>query len=435
MSELEKVVRSRSEHTISRKNIDPDALRVLYRLNRAGFTAYLVGGSVRDLLLGLPPKDFDISTDAHPRQIKQLFRNCWLIGRRFRLAHIKFGDKVIETSTFRSEPEPLEESVEAVVPDIDLYQRRNNTFGTPEQDAQRRDFTVNGLFYDIDTFSVIDHVGGLRDLDARLIRCIGNPDVRFREDPVRMLRAVRFAARLGFTIEPEAFDSIRRHHAEIHRAAPPRVLEDILKLFPRGTSEASFRLLSDCGLLADLFPEVSEAAAQDGGDAYATWRSLSSLDRRVREGFEPSQAFMLATLFLAPYHWCVAHTRRAGHDPLHVVLARALVGGVAHRYRMPKRVAYETVDLLALQHRIEAPREASMRRTASHPVFPMALTLCDIAAEAGLASPDATALWRDPELLSAAQPAAAGEAPRSRRRSGRRRGGRGRRPSGAPADA
>ncbi|MFC1591108.1 CCA tRNA nucleotidyltransferase, partial [Thermodesulfobacteriota bacterium] len=176
----EPVVTSRKDHCISRRLIDRDALKVMYRLNQADFKAYLVGGGVRDLLLGRKPKDFDVTTDAHPREIKRLFRNCFLIGRRFRLAHIRFGDKIIETSTFRREaphtPPPPGKS-EAPV------RKRENTFGTPEEDARMRDFTINGLFYDIRTFSVIDHVGGQNDLDSGLIRCIGDPRVRFPDDP------------------------------------------------------------------------------------------------------------------------------------------------------------------------------------------------------------------------------------------------------------
>ncbi|MCC8180058.1 MAG: hypothetical protein LIP23_03990, partial [Planctomycetes bacterium] len=180
-------VRCREEHRISRRDIDQDALKVLYRLSRNGYTAYLVGGGVRDLLLGRKPKDFDISTDAKPEEIRALFRNCILIGRRFRLAHIRYSDKIIETSTFRTTPQMTADPTD---PAADLFQRDDNIFGTPQEDALRRDFTINGLFYDIDTFSVIDYVGGLEDLEARRIRSIGDPCIRFREDPVRMVRAV-----------------------------------------------------------------------------------------------------------------------------------------------------------------------------------------------------------------------------------------------------
>ena len=207
----------RDAHTVSRRDIDPDALKVLYRLRQGEHIAYLVGGSVRDLLLGRRPKDFDIGTSAHPYQVKKLFRNCWIIGRRFRLAHVKFGTKVIEVATFRRQVQPGEEVTQEIViapngpaadgptpsaGDAEALLHHDNTFGTPEEDAFRRDFTINALFYDIATFSVIDYVDGLDDLRAGLVRSIGDPEVRFREDPVRMLRAVALAARLDFTIEP-----------------------------------------------------------------------------------------------------------------------------------------------------------------------------------------------------------------------------------------
>jgi poly(A) polymerase len=197
------VIVPRTNHAISRKEIDPDALRVLYRLHQNNYLAYLVGGSVRDLLLKRRPKDFDIGTSAHPYQVKRLFRNCWIIGRRFRLAHIRFGTKTIEVATFRRQLSADELAALDAQPPVhgipvdehhpgqpDRMLHRDNTFGTPEEDAFRRDFTVNALFYDIGTFSIIDYTGGLQDLDARIIRCIGDPEERFQEDPVRMLRAV-----------------------------------------------------------------------------------------------------------------------------------------------------------------------------------------------------------------------------------------------------
>src|SRR5262252_7820681 len=207
----------RAEHPISRALIDPDALKVLYRLRQADHIAYLVGGSVRDLLLGRRPKDFDIGTSAHPHQVKKLFRNCWIIGRRFRLAHVKFGNKVIEVATFRRQLAPGEEVVAEGVPAPDPSTadgkrliHHDNTFGTPEEDAFRRDFTVNALAYDIATFSIIDYVGGLEDLRAGIVRSIGDPKVRIHEDPVRMLRAVALASRLDFAIDPPLESAIRR---------------------------------------------------------------------------------------------------------------------------------------------------------------------------------------------------------------------------------
>jgi poly(A) polymerase len=263
---------SRPEHNVSRKNIDPDALRVLYRLKNAGFVAYLVGGGVRDLLLERPPKDFDIGTTAHPQQVRKLFRNCFIVGRRFRLAHVRFGRKVVEVSTFRKASLPEEG---------DTIVRRDNTFGTPEEDAFRRDFTVNALFYDIATFSVIDWVGGLEDLAARVIRSIGDPGVRFREDPVRMLRAVAIASRLGFTIDPHTAEAIRALRGEIVHSSPARILEEIYKILRQGRSRETFEMLHRSGLLAYLLPQADRAIG-DGGSALLG--SLSRLDEYRRAG-------------------------------------------------------------------------------------------------------------------------------------------------------
>src|SRR3954462_1595414 len=210
----------REEHPISRRDIDPDALKVLYRLHQANYTAYLVGGSVRDLLLGRRPKDFDIGTNAHPYQVKKLFRNCWIIGRRFRLAHVRFGTKNIEVATFRRQltaaelAAPEEPGTGVVVDelgDVDRMIHRDNNFGTPEEDAFRRDFTINALFYDIGDFSIIDYTGGLRDLEDRIVRGIGEPGERFQEDPVRMIRAVSMASRLDFTIDEPIDAAIPQH--------------------------------------------------------------------------------------------------------------------------------------------------------------------------------------------------------------------------------
>ena len=255
---------SRAEHAVSRKNIDPDALKVLYRLKNHGYVAYLVGGGVRDLLLERQPKDFDIGTSAHPQQVKKLFRNCFIVGRRFRLCHVRFGKKVIEVSTFRRQAEPEEG---------DTLIRRDNTFGSPEEDAFRRDFTVNALFYDIATFSVIDWVGGLEDLRERVIRTIGDPGVRLREDPVRMLRAVALCARLGFRIDRDTAEAIRALRGEILRSSPARILEEFYKILRQGAGRRTFQLLHESGLLAYLLPEADQAIAE-GGE-----RLLGSLGR------------------------------------------------------------------------------------------------------------------------------------------------------------
>ena len=286
----------RAEHSISRKDIDPDALKVLYRLRQFDHVAYLVGGSIRDLLLGRRPKDFDIGTSAHPYQVKKLFRNCWIIGRRFRLAHVKFGTKVIEVATFRRQvaageevgpdgvPAPIhqpsvEEGGAAPAANNRPLIHHDNTFGTPEEDAFRRDFTINALFYDIATFSVIDYVGGLDDLRAGVVRSIGDPEVRVLEDPVRMLRAVALAARLDFTIDPPVVDAIQRHRHEIARSSPPRLLEEYYKILRAGSSEKTFRGLAGVGLLEPISAELHRGAA------VPLWQSLSELDA-YRRRFE-----------------------------------------------------------------------------------------------------------------------------------------------------
>src|SRR4026208_199701 len=248
----EPVIVPRAEHPISRRDIDSDALKVLYRLHESGATAYLVGGSVRDLLLNRRPKDFDIGTSAHPYQVKKLFRNCWIIGRRFRLAHVKFGQKVIEVATFRRQVAAGEEVVQDGVPaphpttpEGEHLIHRDNTFGTSEEDAFRRDFTINALFYDIANFSIIDYVGGLKDLEDRLIRSTGDPGVRFLEDPVRMLRAVVFAAPLDFHLDEPILDAFETHRHEIGRAAPARLVEEYFKILRSGYAERTFRMLKD----------------------------------------------------------------------------------------------------------------------------------------------------------------------------------------------
>jgi len=296
---VEPTIVPRAAHTISRRDVDPAALKVLYQLHEHNYIAYLVGGSVRDLLLNRRPKDFDIGTSAHPHQIKKLFRNCWIIGRRFRLAHVKFGNKTIEVATFRrqvaadeptpemeqaaaaaqdaGEPAPPDESLRAQTEDEGQTTRsrlihRDNTYGTPEEDAFRRDFTVNALFYDIGTFAIIDYVGGLEDLERRLIRCIGDPEVRFLEDPVRMLRAVVLAARLEFTIDEPILDAIKAHRHEIARSAPARLIEEFYKILRSGHAEQALRQLRATGLLKEITPEL--AGASD-----TLWESVAALDR------------------------------------------------------------------------------------------------------------------------------------------------------------
>jgi tRNA nucleotidyltransferase/poly(A) polymerase len=251
----------RTMPSLDRAAIDPDADRVVRKLTRAGHKAYLVGGCVRDLLVARTPKDFDVATSATPNEIKATFRNCRIIGRRFRLAHVFFGSKIIETSTFRANPRDED--------DHDLLIRRDNVFGTETEDARRRDFTINGLFYDVEREEVIDHVGGLADLDLKLIRTIGDPDIRFQEDPVRILRAIKFAARLDFGFEPGTWHALLRWRGEVAKCAPPRLLEEIHRLMRGGAARRSFELLVETGVLAVLSPYLAGLLEGDGAPATA----------------------------------------------------------------------------------------------------------------------------------------------------------------------
>src|SRR5438477_11011482 len=264
---------------IPEDRLDPDAVKVVRRLRRAGFTAYLVGGCVRDLLLGMRPKDFDVATSAHPNEVKETFCNSRLIGRRFRLAHVFFrGGKIIEVSTFRANP--LDELQDLPT---DLLIRHDNVFGTEVEDARRRDFTINGLFYDVDEGRVVDHVGGKADLRARLVRTIGNPDVRMREDPVRILRAIRFAGKCAFDLEPATLAAMKKHVEEIPRCAPPRVLEEVMKLLRSGASRRCFELLREVRALRILLPPVAAYLERSGPEeAERHLRALDALDGHVR---------------------------------------------------------------------------------------------------------------------------------------------------------
>ena len=326
------VIVPRAEHPISRRDIDPDALKVLYRLHESGFVAYLVGGSVRDLLLSRHPKDFDIGTSAHPYQVKKLFRNCWIIGRRFRLAHVRFGVKTIEVATFRRnipagsenespEPEARQEDTEPLLDPVaqgradaqallhnKAQQPHDNTFGTPEEDAFRRDFTVNALFYDIATHSIIDYVGGLQDLKDGLIRCIGDPNERFQEDPVRMLRAIVMASRLDFRLDPPIVDAIARHRGLMATASSARLIEEYYKILRSGSAELTFRGLAEHRLLDPVTPEI-----QRGAKNQALWDSLAALDA-YRRKFDTAPAtlrnpVLLGTLLL-PLGLMPRHERR-----------------------------------------------------------------------------------------------------------------------------
>ncbi len=428
-------VLTRSEHSVSRKQIAPEALKVLYRLSAADQRAYLVGGSVRDLLLGRTPKDYDVATDARPPEIRRIFRNSRIIGRRFRLVHVLFRDQVIEVSTFRREPDPEEQRGEG----DDLLITSDNAFGTPEQDAWRRDFTVNALFYDISDFSIIDYVGGIEDLERRTIRTIGDPWVRFREDPVRMMRACELAGRLGFGIEARTQEAIRELAPEIARAAPARVTEEVIGLLRCGSAGRTLQWMLDLGLVDPLVPEVwaMVRAGERGLGNFA--QILPVLDRRMATSPEVSDGALLAALLLPsvllrrfdaesgrPAALRRAELHQLVRDATEPLFARLSVS------RERQRQTLETLD--GFLRLCEPPRAAADRvRATGRPSFASALWLFELLAEATGEGLEELAQWRAaarrrPVLAGAAEepartspPAGPGTSRRPRRR---RRGGR-----------
>ncbi len=281
-------VLERSQHPISRRDIDPDALKVLYRLYRNGFKAYLVGGAVRDLLLGKKPKDFDVVTDAHPGQVKKLFSNCFLIGRRFRLAHIRFrGGNIIEVATFRKEPEE----------DAEVESDPNNTFGTPREDAFRRDLTINALFYDISNFSIIDYVGGLKDMEDRRACIIGDPDVRYREDPVRIWRVIRHAARIDFSIEHHSSDEIKKNRDLLATASGARLFEELNKDLSSGYLYPVLGLLRQYEILPLLLGDAGRLLQEDTEPVKGILDLLRIVDMQAGSRHGLSNEIVLSLLF------------------------------------------------------------------------------------------------------------------------------------------
>lgn len=400
---------------------------MLHRLHGEGFVAYLVGGSVRDLLLGRRPKDFDIGTSAHPYQVKRLFRNCWIIGRRFRLAHVKFGTKTIEVATFRRQvPLGSVESAEPLSPEQDLAGidpgaeprpiERDNEFGTPEEDAFRRDFTVNALFYDIGTLSIIDYTGGLDDLRGHVLRCIGDPDVRFVEDPVRMLRALVLAARLGFTVDAESLEAIERKAELITQAAPARLLEEYYKILRSGSARECFDHLADSGLLEYMSPELMN----DEGQLTDAFEAVDAYRRRFDAAPETLTNAILAGTLLVPLGLLRRRTVRDADDVVREAPTQLGVMQVARRDIDRLR------QILGLQRRlldIDAPPRAQ-RALLSRPAFRETLTWLDVHGRA----PQVIAHWEavmaeHQPVLHAAEAAEAAEveANRRRRRPRRRR--------------
>ena len=359
----------RAEHCISRRNISNGALRVLYRLNEAGYQAFLVGGAVRDLLLGGHPKDFDIATNATPEQVRGLFRNCRLIGRRFRLAHVVFGREIVEVATFRGTSDDGSGDRHL----IDGRLVRDNVYGTIEEDALRRDFTVNALYYDIADFSVRDYVGGMQDLQTHMLRLIGDPESRYREDPVRMLRAARLAAKLDFTIAPETAAPFSRLGPLLADAPPARLFDESLKLFLSGYGLASFHALQTHGLLQHVFPATARSLASEHADRFRVLleRTLASTDERVRAEKPVTPAFLFAALLWEPVRALAEDLVARGGDPV-AAWAQAsarIMSEQAARVAIPRRFSGSMEEIWLMQPRFEQRVKKRVFRLLAHPRF------------------------------------------------------------------
>ncbi|SIQ63676.1 poly(A) polymerase [Aeromonas sp. RU39B] len=365
---------SRDEHPISRKEISENALKVLYRLNKAGYEAYLVGGGVRDLLLGKTPKDFDIATEATPEQIKALFGNCRLIGRRFRLAHIVFGRDIIEVATFRGHHHQVNNSRHVSAQSEEGMLLRDNVYGTIEEDAERRDFTVNALYYSAKDFTLHDFCGGLADLEARRLDLIGDPETRYREDPVRMLRAVRFAAKLDMTISP-------RSALPIHELAPllqdipaARLFEETLKLFLAGDALQTYRLLREYNLFQQLFPQLTPLLTPNGDSVHERLIefALIDTDNRVREEKRVTPAFLYATLLWGAVESRARILENESGLPWHDAFMMAVNEVLDSQTRIiaiPRRFTTDVRDIWALQLRLTRRQGRHPERAMEHPKF------------------------------------------------------------------
>jgi len=403
----------RDQHIISRKNISKAALRVLYRLNEAGYAAYLVGGAVRDLLLGVQPKDFDVATNATPDEVKKLFRNCRLIGRRFRLAHVVFGPEIIEVATFRGTGEEGGEGDRHIV---DGRIVRDNIWGTIEEDAIRRDFRVNAMYYDISDFSVRDYVGGMRDLEDRVLRLIGNPEVRYHEDPVRMLRAARLAAKLGMRIDAAAMAPFESLGPLLADAAPARLFDESLKMFLSGNGLKSFRMLEQCGLLKFLFPATARALKR--GDAALrslVEQGLANTDARIGEGKSVTPAFLFAVLLWGEVRDLAQQAIERGQDSNEAWerAATKVVGEQCQRVAIPRRFTFTMEEIWSLQPRFEQIQRKRVFRLMAHPRFRAAFDFLLLRADESVAMRELGQWWAHAqqlpqEVLAAALPAGGG---------------------------
>ncbi len=414
----------RPEHRISRADISDNALKVLYRLKNAGYEAYLVGGGVRDLSLGREPKDFDVATDAHPEEVRALFRNCRLIGRRFRLAHVHFGPEIIEVATFRALHDSAAEGGEVEFEDGRIV--RDNAYGTLVEDAMRRDFTINALYYNIADFSVVDHAGGMDDLERGVVRLIGDPAVRFREDPVRMLRAVRFAVKLGFRVEAETAAMIPQMADMLEHVPAARLFDEILKLLMGGVGVSTFEALRQHGLFSHLFPLTEAGFARDshGTGLMFVARALANTDLRIGEGKPVTPAFMFAALLWPAVQEAYrAQLEQGVSEPVALAAAGEEVLAVQlQTVAIPKRFSIPMREMWSMQPRFERCNSRRAARMLSHPRFRAAYDFLLLRAEAGDAPAELGEWWRAAVAGSATgEPPAQADEPVRRRRRRRRR--------------
>ncbi|MFP4278603.1 MAG: polynucleotide adenylyltransferase PcnB [Halochromatium sp.] len=401
----EPLIVPRPEHTISRANISPNALKVLNRLKQAGFQAYLVGGGVRDLLLGHEPKDFDIATDATPEEVRDVFRNCRLIGRRFRLAHVFFGREIVEVATFRGSH--AEGGSETQVTEQGMI-LRDNVYGSITEDALRRDFTVNALYYNIADFSLVDYAGGLADIEQGCLRLIGDdPVARYREDPVRMLRAVRFACKLGFVIDPDCAAPIRDLAELLGEISPARLFEETLKLFHGGFALQAFEKLRHHDLFAQLFPETDACLARQDHDFPITFvsRGLDNTDRRILEGKPVAPAFLFAVLLWEPVrlrYRALLGEGMASAEAM-ALAAHEVASAQQRRVAIQKRFALPMREIWAMQPQLERRQGKRPLVLLSHPRFRAAYDFLLLRAEAGETDPELAQWWARFQEVDAAE--------------------------------
>ncbi len=386
---------ARSEHCISRAQISANALKVLYRLQKEGFEAYLVGGCVRDLLLGREPKDFDVVTDADPEQVRRVFRNCRIIGRRFRLAHVHFGKEVIEVATFRG---AADEQNDKQVLNNEGRLLRDNVYGTIEEDVWRRDFTINALYYNIKDFSVVDYVNGMADHEAGTLKLIGDTEIRFREDPVRMLRAVRFAVKLGFKIDPDCENAIH-DAAELLASIPSaRLYDEVIKLFLFGYALQTFERLRHYGLFQVLFPdtEKSLAAEEDGFPKLLVIRALENSDNRIADG-KTVTAYFLFAVFLWESVSKLAKEKMAKGLVEFIAYQDAANEIIAKQTKMtalPRHISLAMREVWSLQPKFNIRIGSKPSRLLAHPRFRAGYDFLVLRAETGGAESELAEWWQ-----------------------------------------